>query len=236
MDNALSTLNITLFETIDSANIGSVARSCLNFGVEHLRLVNTAEHDSNRAYALACNAGEVLDNANTFDSLNNAISDRTFVVGFTRRVGHQRPAKKWRDLSKIVNDRLNKKENVALLFGREDNGLSENETNLCHELSVIDTSSSCPSINLAQSVSIALYELTRNYVFQTVPEKNYSATDKEVKHILSRLEKLFLSLGYSEDDLRSNIMKRCKDISGRAGLEVADIGMINGLLNCKKDK
>ena len=222
---------ITLIETIDPANIGAAARAMYNFGFDKLRLVNCANHKSKRSFDLACNAKALIDSATTFDSFEEAIKDSSYVIGFTRRVGSHRIPKAWDKLAKTANKRFLKGERINLIFGREDFGLSANEAEKCHELSVIETSDKCPSINLAQSISIASYELSKYIDFEVqIPDK-ISANSSQTEKMLENLEKTLIKLGYDEKELRMGILGRFRGIFGRSGLEIADLGMIEGLIN-----
>ena len=233
--SALNNVSVILIGTNDSANIGATARGMSNFGLEDLRLVNCAEHKSQRAYALACSGSYILDNAKTYKSLKDALVDKTNVIGFTRRTGKQRASKKWEDLSKSVYSRALKGEATALVFGREDDGLSNNEIHLCHDVSIISTNSKSPSLNLAQAVTLSSYILSLNVEFSKNMPHTFMATAENIHELINLSEAALIDMGYDDAELRNNILERWKGILGRAGLEVADARMIKALLNKTSD-
>ena len=140
-------------------NIASAVRIAKNFGIERMRLVNPESFDAWRIEGIAHNTADFVARIEFFDSLSEALADVTFAAVLT---GRERAAKR-----RVVRPRAAAAElvarmsegPVALVAGREDSGLTNDELDLCHLLITISTSPSHPSLNLAQAVAIMAHEL-----------------------------------------------------------------------------
>ena len=158
--NANDHLHVVLVEPGDSLNIGAVARAMTNLDFRHLHLVTPPRYDPERAAITACWATDMLAGARHHDSLESAVADMEHVVGFTARHGKNRPRHLL--LPEWV-ERITAQPPVptALLFGTEDYGLRREHLVHCNWLIRIPSSGENPSFNLAQSVLLALFELSR---------------------------------------------------------------------------
>ena len=150
-----------------SQNIGAVARAMLNFGATDLRLVAPqADWRSKDAYVLAAGASKVLDAARNYTTLEDALSDFTYTVALTAR---------HRDINKDVLlphemvIHTTHQQEVGLVFGREKSGLENQHVGLCDCIVTLPTSKTFPSLNLAQSVAIIMYQwvLSKDLTFNT---------------------------------------------------------------------
>ncbi len=152
--------HVVLVEPGDSLNIGAVARAMSNLGFRHLHLVAPPRYDPERAAITACWAVEQLRAAPVYESLEQALAPMEQVVAFTARHGRHRPRHlllpEW--VAKAVEAPPGP---TALVFGPEDHGLRREHLAHCHWLVRIPSSSENPSYNLAQSVLLALFELSR---------------------------------------------------------------------------
>ena len=147
-----------LYEPLDPINIGGTVRAMKNMGVSDLRLVRPVAYDRNRLIGVAHDTNEIIDGITHHDDLESAVSDCVRVAGFTAR---RRAAK--REVVKpdqAASDLLGFAEqgNVAVMFGREDKGLPNEALDLAHIVVTIPTTDHA-SLNLAQAVLLALYEL-----------------------------------------------------------------------------
>lgn len=158
-DENLSRLSVVLAFPQDSQNIGSVCRAMKTMGITRLKIVRTEPVDELRVSQLAVHAIDVYKNAEKFSSLPDALRSASFSIAFTRRLG------KFRKLAafnpKSLSDFISKypQGEIALVFGRESNGLSDEEVNICNSVCTIETSDKFPSLNLSQAVQIACYSL-----------------------------------------------------------------------------
>ncbi len=156
--SALDSVCVVLVEPQDPVNIAAVVRAMKNMGVRQLRLVNPVEYDPSRVERVAHDTRDIVSEVHHFASLDEAIADCVFAAGFTAR----RRKAKWRLVSPrdVAAPMLAAAADgpVAIFFGREDHGLSNESLDRAHAVVTIPTSDH-PSLNLAQAVLIALYEL-----------------------------------------------------------------------------
>ena len=158
MTSRLAAINVVLFETLDPINIAGTARAMKNMGVSNLRLVRPAPYDPQRLIGIAHDTTEIIEGIQHFDTLDEALADCVRVAGFTAR---RRAAKRQVVTPEnAAGDLLEfaKQGPVALLFGREDRGLPNDALDRAHLVVTIPTTGHA-SLNLAQAVLIALYEL-----------------------------------------------------------------------------
>lgn len=157
-ESRLSKVKVVLYEPLDPINIGATVRAMKNMGVSELRLVRPVAYDPYRLMGVAHDTQEIIEGITHFDDLKPAIADCVRVAGFTAR---RRAAK--REVvtpSRCAADLLGfaAQGNVAVMFGREDKGLPNDALDLAHVVVTIPTTHHA-SLNLAQAVLIALYEL-----------------------------------------------------------------------------
>jgi TrmH family RNA methyltransferase len=156
--SALDNVCVVLVEPQDPVNIAAVVRAMKNMGVRQLRLVNPVEYDPSRVERVAHDTRDIVSEVRHFGSLDEAIAGCVFVAGFTAR----RRKAKWKLVSprEVAAPMLQAAADgpVAIVFGREDHGLSNESLDRAHAVVTIPTSDH-PSLNLAQAVLIALYEL-----------------------------------------------------------------------------
>ena len=158
MPSLLSNVRVVLYEPQDPINIGATIRAMKNMGVHQLRLVRPVAYDRYRLIGVAHDTHELIEAIEHYDNLESAIEDCVRVAGFTAR---RRAAK--RELMTPAGCAVDllgfaHHGNVAIVFGREDNGLPNEALDLAHTVVTIPTTNHA-SLNLAQAVLIALYEL-----------------------------------------------------------------------------
>lgn len=181
---------MVLVGTRNPLNIGAAARAINNFGFRHLRLVNPY-HVAYQEAKSAVHAHEILENAQEYKTLGEAVADCTLVVG-TTSLGHRELQHPLRTLE--YGGRLLRKHPgpMALLFGSEKFGLSNDDLSYCHWLVRIGTAG---SMNLGQAVAVCLYELTRNPA-PPKPEKKKSASAQDLDRLTERLTQVLALSGY----------------------------------------
>jgi TrmH family RNA methyltransferase len=154
-------LRVVLADTRNPLNIGAAARAMSNFGVYRLRVVNPYEVAFRQARS-AVGAADLLADAEEYTSLGEAVADCALVVG-TTAVGHRElhhPLRKLDAGARLIRKQLISG-NVALLFGSERFGLSNQDLSHCHWLTTIPTRAEHTSMNLGQAVALCLYEIVR---------------------------------------------------------------------------
>src|SRR6267142_1639500 len=172
MSSPLDRLHVVLVNTRNPLNIGAAARAMSNFGFSNLRVVNPYEVSFREARS-AVGAAELLAHAREFQSVAEAVADCSLVVGTTasgsRELRH--PLRRLEQGVGLVRKRLSSS-GVALLFGSEKRGLSNEDLSHCHWLMRIPTREQHRSMNLGQAVAICLYELVRDGKVAAKPEKH----------------------------------------------------------------
>jgi tRNA/rRNA methyltransferase len=158
----LDRLRVVLVSTRNPLNIGAAARAMSNFGFMHLRVVNPYEAGFREARS-AVGASALLAGAQEYTKVGEAVADCTLVVGTTavgiRELHH--PLRRLESGAKLIRKHL-ASGRVALLFGSEKIGLTNQQLSHCHWLMRIPTREEHISMNLGQAVSVCLYELIRN--------------------------------------------------------------------------
>jgi tRNA/rRNA methyltransferase/tRNA (cytidine32/uridine32-2'-O)-methyltransferase len=154
----LDAVCVVLLEPQDPINIGAVVRVMKNMGVRDLRLVNPVAYDPNRIEKVAHHTRDLVERIRHFDSLDAALADCVWVAGFSgRRRAARWPRTEPRAAAATALERA-EEGTVALLFGREDDGLSAEALDRTHTVVTIPTTEHA-SLNLAQAVLVGLYEL-----------------------------------------------------------------------------
>ena len=157
----MDSLRVVLVATRNPLNIGAVARAMSNFGALHLRVVQPYERAFRDAKS-AVGAGDVLRKAEEFGSVEEAVGDCGLVVG-TTAIGNREIRHPLRSLDRagaLIRKRL-AKDRVAVLFGSEKWGLSNESLSYCHWVTHIPTRAEHQSMNLGQAAAVVLYELAR---------------------------------------------------------------------------
>ncbi|BCS88727.1 RNA methyltransferase [Pseudodesulfovibrio sediminis] len=202
----LDQLRVVLFRPKYPENIGSVARACLNMGVSDLVIVDPYNFNMDKALPLAtAHARHVLETAPIVDTLEQAVDGCTAVYGTTARTGGWRKGIMNPDaLAGVVDERLRGGGRVAVVFGPEDKGLTNEETSICSGLMTIPTSREGTSLNLAQAVVVVLYEcfkrsLDAPFVPDGPPEER-PTTVQEQATLFDNLQETLLAIDFLKDD------------------------------------
>jgi tRNA/rRNA methyltransferase len=158
----VSNIVIVLDRPRNPLNIGAVIRAMMNMGFTSLRMVNPKQPlDREHILRVAHRGEELLDSAQIFDNLDDALADVTFVVGTSRRASAGKPFTN--DVEAVTADLSARAATapVALMFGTEPDGLDNHALDRCHMVASLPVNPIYPSLNLAQAVLIFLYELRR---------------------------------------------------------------------------
>src|SRR5690348_4654203 len=223
-------LRVVLVATRNPLNIGAAARAMSNFGFRHLRVVKPYEPAFREARS-AVGASDVLADAEQFDSVADAVADCTLVIGTTavrhRQLHHllRRPG----DGARLIRKRL-AASRVALLFGSEKFGLSNNDLSHCHWLIRIPTNEKNISMNLGQAVAVCLYELIRNAKSKERPEKVALATSAEVDRITKMLFDALRESGFLDMRRVADSEERIRRVVRRLKIQERDAVIWLGML------
>ncbi len=216
-----------------SLNIGSVARVMLNFGLEELRLVNPAvSHLNDEARRMAVKAVHILEQARIYPDLRMALADCNLALGATRRFGKYRRdfLHPWQAAGQIID--LTRQSRAALVFGREDHGLSTDEIDLCQRLITIPVYDKLPSLNLAQAVTVCLYELHKargQDRGKDRPREKAMAAGAALEAMCQHMRQTLLDIDFLDHQNPDHITRAFRQIFGRAGLNEREVQIMQGL-------
>ncbi|AIY90653.1 RNA methyltransferase [Geoglobus acetivorans] len=215
-------IDVVLVELKIPENIGFIARAMKNFGFRNLVLYNC--HVTRESYITASHARDILDNATVIDSLEEYLAGKSLVVATTgirsRNIGsYIRKAVTPGELKKIITG------NSAILFGREDFGLLDEEIRLCNAVVSIPTSEEYPVMNVSHAAAVILYELSGIEAGQEFEP----ATQKDVDILVGYFRELMNEVWYPKHriDKSTVVLKRA---FGRAGMSKYELNHISGII------
>ena len=224
-------LRVVLVSPRNPLNIGAAARAMSNFGFSRLRVVNPYEVAFREARS-AVGAASVLETAEEYMTVAEATADCTLVVG-TTAVGRrelQQPLRRLEYGARLIRRRLAASP-VALLFGSEKFGLSNDDLSHCHWLMRIPTREEHESMNLGQSVAVCLYELVRDAKAETLkPERAKRATAGELERITQRLLEVLEKSGYVHPRTSGSTEEKIRRLVRRLHLTARDAEIWLGML------
>ncbi len=231
---------VILYEPHYSENIGAAARCCCNMGIPQLIVVRPCRPESEKMLKMATHeASALIETMPVFDSLEEALAPFHYVVGTTARTGRQRrPTHTLRGLAeKLVG--LGIKDRIALLFGPENQGLTNSQLRLCQSLVTIPTAA-FSSINLAQSVMIVCYEIFMAASNSKEVVRPRLATTRMLEGMYGHLKEVFLAIGLDNPQNPEYWTTNARRILGRLGLRPREVKLIRGfcrqVLWATKDK
>jgi tRNA (cytidine32/uridine32-2'-O)-methyltransferase len=239
--NYLDNVKIVLVETSHTGNMGSAARAMKTMGLTNLCLVNPIIKPDSQSISLAAGASDIIKNAQIFSSLEQAIADCTLVIGTSARSRSlQWPyltPKKCGD--KIIQEASNLHTQVALVFGRERVGLTNEELQKCHYHVGIPANPSYSSLNLAMSVQVLCYEIRMsmlNLEDQQSEKENEKMVetefpiDADIERFYQHLEQTLLQTGFINANHPGQIMGRLRRLFTRARIEQQELNILRGIL------
>lgn len=230
----LDRLCVVLVATRNPLNIGAAARAMSNFGFSRLRVVNPYELAFREARS-AVGAAELLKNAEEYKSVAEAVADCALVVG-TTALQHrelQHPLRTLNVAAPLIRRQLSGKTGrVALLFGSEKRGLSNEDLSYCHWLLRIPTREDHGSMNLGQAVAVCLYELIRapKAKPKTKSEKPQLATAGDLERLSVLLFEALQLSGYVKRAAESSTQEKLRRMVRRLALEADDAELWLGML------
>jgi TrmH family RNA methyltransferase len=212
-------------------NIGAAARAMSNFGVSDLRLVNPYQVAFREARS-AVKAQDVLAHAREFPSVADAVADSALVVG-TTSIGHrvlEHPLRRLEMAGRIIRGKL-AQGSVALLFGSEKFGLSNEDMGHCHWLTRIPTRAEHGSMNLGQAVAICLYEIVRSpTAARQAIEARAAAKGADLERLTALLEEILAASGYVHERVEGSTELKLRRLVRRMQLSAHDAQVWLGML------
>ena len=218
----------------DLVNIAHVVRGLKNFGLRDLRLVNPREYESYRVEGIAHQTQDILSRVRAYSTLEEAIADCVHVVGFTARGrtakrNLQRPREAAAEIAALADGGP-----VALLFGREDKGLSNDALDRCHRVVTIPSDPGYPSLNLAHAVIIMLYELALVRGAEERPFKEPRRTSEpapadELERLFADVAKALQAIEFFKTRNADGVMRTIREIAHRTPLDLREVKLLRAM-------
>lgn len=228
----LNSIRIVLVATTHPGNIGSAARAMKTMGLERLYLVSPKVFPAQQAYELAAGADSVLENAMVTDSLSEALEGCQLVFATSARA---------RDLGlpgfipAQMAEFIGQKDltEIAIVFGREHAGLTNDELLHCHYHVHIPSNPDYSSLNLAQAVQIIAYELRMKLLSPKADvekREGQLATSDEVEQFYSHLEDVLIAIDFLKPSNPKKLLQRLRRLFNRTRLEAVEVKILRGIL------
>ncbi len=233
----LDRVRVVLVDTSHPGNIGAVARAMWVMGLERLSLVRPKCFPSAEATARAAGADALLYHAEVCTSLQQALADCVWVVGTTVRSRHlELPRLTPRGFAAQAVEEARHGQ-VALVFGREQAGLSNQELDHCQAVASIATNAGFGSLNLAAAVQVFSYELRLGFCDESpgpgTPARDDGAgatTAAELEGLYAHLEQALTDIGYHHRQEPKLLMRRLRRLYGRARPDRSELNILRGIL------
>lgn len=244
MNNPLSRIRIVLSRTSHPGNIGAAARAMKTMGLARLYLVSPKHLPEEQATAMASGADDVLAGATVVETLEQALEGTQLAVAMTARRRDLSAPILWLREAAAEAATAAQQGEVALVFGNETAGLSNQETDLCQRLAMIPANSEYSSLNLAAAVQVACYELRlaglelAGGVGAPPPtnEAGAPATHEEVEGLIGHLEAAAVASGFLDPAQPKRLIPRMRRMFARAAPEKDEVQILRGMLAALMDK
>lgn len=231
---ALDSIRIVMVNTTDTGNIGAVARAMKNMGLQHLHLVAPKHLPDEKAFRRAGHALDIMDKIVIHQSLEDAVAGCGLVMGTSARERKiPWPLLDARDAAiKAVEEAG--QHPVAVVFGREDRGLTNEELHKCHLHLTIPTHGDYSSLNVAAAIQVVCYELL---IAAQQGQKILDKSDAQAKadlpameNFYQHLEQTLVHIDYLNPDEPKQTMSRLRRLFNRARPEALEVNMLRGIL------
>lgn len=225
---------VVLDQPQDLVNIAHVVRGMKNFAFRDLRLVEPREYDAYRVEGIAHQTADVLARVRTFPSLGEAIADCVHVVGLTARGrtakrNLQRPREAAAEIAALAEDGP-----VALLFGREDKGLTNDALDRCHRVVTIPTEASYPSLNLGHAAIVMLYELALargagTRAFKPPRRAAEPAAAQDLERLFADVDRALAAIDFFKTRNVEGIMRTMRELAHRTPLDLREVKLLRAM-------
>ncbi|MEK6662255.1 MAG: RNA methyltransferase [Pseudomonadota bacterium] len=228
----LSNIRIVLDHTSHPGNIGAAARALKTMGLQRLHLVEPRRFPHAEADALACDAKDVLQNAQVHTTLDEALTGCVFAAGLTARKRHMgHTCVDVREAAQRLMQ-IAATQEVALLFGNEAYGLSNDELSKCQLMISIPTDEAYTSLNVASAVQIMAYELRMAWLAAPQPTQApiELARLDDIELFYKRLEETLICIQFLDPNNPKRLMPRVRRLFARTVLEKEELNILMGML------
>jgi TrmH family RNA methyltransferase len=227
----LAHIRVVLVEPLYGGNVGAVCRAMKNMGLSDLAVVRPqADCDGLEARKMALRAADILEARRSFDCARDAVADCVLVGATSAREGfhrgHARTAREWAPRFLEASEQGS----VALLFGREDKGLCNEDLKLATQIVRIPSAPDYPSLNLSQAVLICCYELfVAAGAFVLPPEPHPEAPSRWRERMFDAWDEALREIGFMQEDKAEHMMRGLRRILSRSYLSEGDAKILLGM-------
>ena len=232
LTDSLNSVKIVLVGTTHPGNIGAAARAMKNMGIKNLSLVQPKKFPSDVAIYRSKAAKDILENAQVFNNLEEAIFDCELVIGTSAR-GRKVP---WPILNpKQAAEEVSRSSshhNIAIIFGREDRGLTNEELGLCNLHVNIPTDPDYSSLNLAQAVQILVYEIRQAILGEQEDKNDWDvelANNDQTELLINHMDELMQQVEFYDVDNPRKLLLRVRRFFKRSRIDVMETNIFRGL-------
>lgn len=230
----LASIRIVLIETTHPGNIGSTARAMKTMGLTSLYLVNPKLFPDYKAYELAAGADDILHNAQVVTNLDQALSGCQLILATSARPrGLSLPGLDPHSAAELIANKADDTQ-VAILFGPEHSGLTNEVLLKCHYHINIPSNPEYSSLNLAMSVQIMSYELRMKVLapkIQVTLRSDDEASADEIEQFYEHLQNVFVQINFLKQDNPRKLMQRVRRLFNRVHLEKMEVSILRGMLS-----
>ena len=226
----LDNIRIVLVGPLYGGNVGSVCRAMANMGLSDLAIVTERSLNMDEVRKMACHATDILESRSTHETLQDALQDCGVAMGTSARTGlYRQHAKTPREWAPVVLEDTSRGR-VALVFGREDKGLTNDELALCARIIQIPTSDSYTSLNLSQAVMVCCYEVfVAADVYEPPVEKSPLAATDLRERMFEMWRVLLLRIEFMDDSKADHMMQGFRRVMGRGAATEDDVRIMMGV-------
>ncbi len=235
-------IKIVLVGTTHPGNIGAAARAIKTMGLRHLDLVCPKEFPSEQAIYRSKAAKDILENARIYQSLLESVKDCEMVIGTSARNRKVPwPVLDPKNASKEINSNVRNNSKVAIVFGREDRGLTNEELGICNLHVHIPTNEDYTSLNLAQAVQIMTYEVRMSFIGEDNLESDQEwdvdiATSDQTERLIEHMDELMQDVEFYDIENPRKLIMRVRRFFKRSGIDVMEANIFRGLFSTIQKK
>ena len=246
-NEVLDNIKVVMVETSHPGNIGAAARAIKTMGLSQLCLVAPQQFPHDKATWRAAGAADIIENVEVCETFAEAIADCVLVIGASAR---QRripwPLMNPKESAKLCMEAASKGP-VALVFGREDRGLTNEELQLCHYHVTIPGSEEYSVLNIAAAIQVVCYEVRMAFdglsdADDVSPDKMMSQWDEapaaqaQVEHFYQHLEEVLVKIDFHDRDNPRQLMTRLRRLFNRTHLDKMEVNILRGILSAVEKK